>query len=465
MTLIYGRAHSKLSRRRFLQGSGSLIALPLLQGAAGVSQAQTANSAQTSDTPERMLGLFVAMGLPAEITQKGFDHTELGVTPFRAWQPFAGNICMVRGLDVRTQGRAQNEHTKGCASFLCGSDYSQSSFSSKGGPTLDRVISQALNFNTPLSTLNSGVWGGDNAHDRGRIVHSWNGVDQPNEPIGNPRKLFEYIFGAAPGGQGSSTADKKNAYRKSVLDAVVADYRSVISDNSGFSSDVKNLISNHLETVRDLERRLETINNPDATASCAVPPAAPKDETRNGVYRASEIFVRDEWPKIWDAVTDLAILAYRCDLVRTGTMMVDSGGNDFGFTGKLHGNTYNQHEMLHQWRSSRGLAMEVWQWLWDMAAKYIAKLHDDTYLDPNGKTLLENATVVIGTELGDPVHSLKDMTFMIAGGKNRYKSGVHNFTNRTDVDLYNTILTATGITDTRIGTLKNYTGDLDSILR
>jgi hypothetical protein len=461
MALVYGRAHEKLSRRRFLRGSGVAIALPLLQGAAGVTFAQSAQ------IPERLIGLFVAMGLPAEITKSFLDHDELGVKPFRSLKPLETKICMVRGLDVRTQGRAQNEHTKGCASFLCGSDYSQSSFSSKGGVTLDWMVKEELKHDTLLPTLNTGVWGGDNKDEAGRIIHSWRDVNKPNDPIADPQKVFDYIFGSAGSSMtGNASQNKDQHYRKSVLDAVVNEYKSVTGANSGFSSDVKNLISNHLETVRELEKRISgaSVDGAAAAPQACSGPTRPASEKRNGEYRAAESFVRDEWPKLWDILTDLAVIAYRCDLVRTGTMMVDSGGNDFGFKGALHGSTGNHHEMLHQWRSNRGLSMEVWQWLYDLAAKFLVKLDSRDYVDVNGKTLLENSTIVMGTELGDPVHNLNDMTFMIAGGRGRFKPGMHTFTDRTDVDLYNTLLTSVGITQKRIGTLKNYTGDLHSIL-
>jgi hypothetical protein len=69
----------------------------------------------------------------------------------------------------------------------------------------------------------------------------------------------------------------------------------------------------------------------------------------------------------------------------------------------------------------------------------------------------------MGTELGDPVHDLNGLTFMIAGGKGRFARGVHTFQGRTDVDLYNTVLTAHGI-DRRMGSMQNYSGDLTSIL-
>ena len=87
----------------------------------------------------------------------------------------------------------------------------------------------------------------------------------------------------------------------------------------------------------------------------------------------------------------------------------------------------------------------------------------DDWLDVNGGTLLDNATVLMGTELGDPVHNLNGLTFMIGGGDGRFKKGLHTFNNRTDVDLYNTILTAHGIPK-RVGTLDNYTSDITSIL-
>jgi hypothetical protein len=60
--------------------------------------------------------------------------------------------------------------------------------------------------------------------------------------------------------------------------------------------------------------------------------------------------------------------------------------------------------------------------------------------------LLNNTTVLIGTELSEPeTHSRQGMTFFLAGAKNRFKGGTQDVGSRSDTDLYNTILQSMGL--------------------
>ena len=80
-------------------------------------------------------------------------------------------------------------------------------------------------------------------------------------------------------------------------------------------------------------------------------------------------------------------------------------------------------------------------------AAVLAQLDDPSYRDVDGATLLDNTTVVIGTELGDDVvnHGLTDMPFWIAGGRGRFHAGELVIPGRSDVDFYNTILRGLGV--------------------
>lgn len=364
---------------------------------------------------------------------------------------------MVRGVDVRTQGPGITEHSRGCASFLCGHDYAN--VESKGGTTLDWIIKEEMQFATPLPTLNTGIWGADDAQERGRIVHSWRGVNQPNEPIADTLQLFEHLFGnTPPGGVADPNAEKLARYRASVLDHVVGEYESAMSEASGYGPAVRQLISNHLETVRELEIRVGSLLD-GSRASCEVPEAPPSIEG-SGKFPPNTA----NWDAIWDIVADLFVMAYRCDLVRSGTFMVDSGGDKWPFEGQA-GSTGNVHgDTLHNWRDAAHfpLCVEIWQWYYNKVGDFFSRLDSPDFVDADGGSLFDNATILLGTELGDPVHDLNHLTYMIAGGKGRFLRGQHNYDNKTDVDFYNTVLTAFGI-DRRIGTMSNYSGDLDFI--
>ncbi len=95
-----------------------------------------------------------------------------------------------------------------------------------------------------------------------------------------------------------------------------------------------------------------------------------------------------------------------------------------------------------------------------MIAQFLKKLNDSAFPDTDGKTLLDNTTVLIGTELSDPPsHSRQDMTFFLAGAKQRFKKGTQELGERSDIDLYNTVLRSMGV-NVPFGKQSAYKGQL-----
>jgi len=464
---------AQLSRRRFLGRSlrgagGAAIALPFLLSREGSSRAQV------GAPPERLITIYFGLGMPASLRSAGLTGA---LAPLA---PFASKLTMIQGLDCHADS-PNNGHSHGSAGFACGQ--STPVVSSKGGPSLDWVVHEATRdpsgAETLLPTLSAGVSGGDNLDESIRYNHSWRGVNQPNLVILDTLILFETIFGAAPSlppaGAGDPAATLRARQRVSVLDAVLADYRHVMGDACGYSMSVRSTIANHLETVRELERRAVAIQmslagqGPDRAAACQVPAVAP---TQMHSFLGPPI--GDLAPKttpyfdeMWSVIVDLYVLALRCDLTRFGNLMVISGGDSYPFSSP-NGNVDNIHEGgFHLWFNTdvRPIVADAVQWNMTRIAAVLAQLDDPAYRDVDGGTLLDNTTVVIGTELGDDVvnHGLSDMPFWIAGGRGRFRAGELAVPGRSDVDLYNTILRGLGVS-TLFGDPAYFQGLLPQIL-
>ena len=69
---------------------------------------------------------------------------------------------------------------------------------------------------------------------------------------------------------------------------------------------------------------------------------------------------------------------------------------------------------------------------------------DPAHLEENGRTVLDNTTVVIGTEYGWN-HDKNNAFHAIAGGGGRFKSGFHTQRRLNCIDVYNAVLTAHGV--------------------
>jgi hypothetical protein len=146
-------------------------------------------------------------------------------------------------------------------------------------------------------------------------------------------------------------------------------------------------------------------------------------------------------------MVDLFVLALRCDLVRFGNLMIVSGGDRFPFDGP-EGKLGNIHaDAYHRWpRQNVPIMRAVVRWTMAKIALLLDRLDDTRHPDADGRTLLDNVTLVVGTELGDPApHSRARMTYLVGGGRGRFRRGVHDLPGRNDVELYNTVLRGVGI--------------------
>lgn len=445
-----GRSRQHIARRTFLRGAaGVSIGLPFLLSREGDTHAQAGAA------PERLVTVYFPQGMPASVRASGLTGVLAPLAPFK------DKLTMVTGLECRAQS-PNNGHSHGSAGFACG--FGTEVLSTKGGPSLDWVVHEHSQAQTPLPTLSAGFSAGDDIAEAVRFHHSWRGKDQPNEVILDTLKLFHAVFGGQAmlpiGSVADPVAILKARQRVSVLDTVLADYQHVVSDAGGYSPSIRSLISNHLETVRELEQRAVALElslsgqAAELAAQCREATAPPQMDSILGPS------INELQPKsapyfkvMWSIMTDLYVLAMRCDWVRFGNLLCDSGGDSYSYECPA-GKAANIHgEGFHLWSSDdvRPIVIDHMTWTMTRVAEFLTKLDDPTFKDVDGGTLLDNTTVVIGTELGDDVenHGMTDMPYWIAGARRRFKNGEFSFPcDRTDVDLYRTILRGVGVEQT-----------------
>jgi hypothetical protein len=339
----------RFARRQFLRGAGgAAIALPFLLSREG------STFAQTSSAPERLITVFFPQGIPASLRNNGFTGVLAPLAPFES------KTTMVQGLNCNADS-PNNGHSHGSAGFACG--FGTPVLSTKGGPSLDWVVYQTTKTDTFLPTLSAGFSAGDDIEESVRFNHSWRGVNQPNIAYLDTLKMFQGIFGGQPMMPAGSTVDPtvalKARQRVSVLDAVVADYQHVVSDAGGYSPSIRNLISDHLDTVRELEKRavaLQLAANGQGAApmiGCQTPLQPTQMDSIlgpsvNGLDPKTTPYFTAEW----SIIVDLYVLAMRCDLVRFGNLLCGSGGDSYGYSCPV-GNTDNIHSNgFHLWANT-----------------------------------------------------------------------------------------------------------------
>ena len=164
---------------------------------------------------------------------------------------------------------------------------------------------------------------------------------------------------------------------------------------------------------------------------------------------------------MWPLNVELVALALRCDLVRFGSLTCTAAGDRYN----LYDLPTMVHDLAHAWRPDfESQFIRSVKWIMGNLALLLAALDDPAHRDPDGATVLDRTTILIGTEVGNPaVHAFEDQTYMIAGGP-AFRAGTFDFHNRaTDVDLYATVARALGRPD-HLGDSPHFHGFLDGLV-
>jgi hypothetical protein len=453
-------------RRRVLRGAGVAIALPFLPPLGRRAVAAEAKA-------KRFVTFFFGNGMPPSYSAPGFESPVL--KPLAA---FAPKISLIRGINNKSApAGAGHPHARGSSAFAIG--YANPSIESAGQKSLDVAAYEAWKPPTALSSLAASLWWW--SEDVVRNTHSWQGPGRPNPGITRPLALFQRLFGeAGPAAPAGSPEEAKvlrqRRMSRSVLDAVVDGYKSITSEASGYSPAVRATLSNHFEAVRSLERRAIAIEmgSAGAPASCQAPKPPPDlapqqtcsrgcdtKGSRGGHDAGGGANKSSNWDEVWPLLSDLFVMALRCDIARTGNLTCTAAGDRYNFAGQ----GTNVHDLAHAWRpgGENGFDQSV-TWLMGRLAYFLKGMDDPAFTLPEGGTLLDNTPVLIGTEVGDPApHSFANLTFMLAGGK-LFKPGAYDFGNKmSEVDLYSTVSRALGIGD-KFGDQRHFTDYLAGVV-
>ncbi len=177
----------------------------------------------------------------------------------------------------------------------------------------------------------------------------------------------------------------------------------------------------------------------------------------------------DDLVEEWRLLADLYALAIQTDRVRFGAITFLAAGErlrikgtyeyagrkiwDFDDARQLNasGDKGCSHEWWHKFNENKKneqLRAHAHMKLREVAY-FLDRLNDKDSIDPNGKTILDNAMITISTESGDGRHSntkreLSGVFHAISGANGRFKTGEILDVNAEGLDVYNTMLNAMG---------------------
>jgi hypothetical protein len=273
---------------------------------------------------------------------------------------------------------------------------------------------------------------------------SYAGKDRPLPVQCNPAEVWKQLFGDGTGASDPNVAARLRLENKTVLDAVVGQYRALAARLGG---EDRRRLEAHAQHVRDIEVRLSSYDAGTAACGAAPPPSMPP-AGHNPLFR--------EQGKLQ---MDMAVLAFKCDITRVITLMWGNGtsGQRYPWLAADEGH----HGMSHKTDATTIERLtKVNTWFMEQLAYLITELKKH----PDGAgTVFDTAIIYSTNELTDgAAHSHANAPLLIAGGGNgHFKTG--RFLKYGDTPHNNVLLSfchAFGMTDTSFGKREWCTGPL-----
>lgn len=437
-----------LPRRTVLRGLGAGLALPLLDAMVPAFAAP----GETAGSPVRRFGVvYVPNGMnmahwtPAD-QGSGFELKST-MQPLAAYRD---RFVVVSGLASKPPATIPGGavHARASTRFLTDvpPKLSQSA-ELEAGTSIDQILAKAIGRQTELASLELSIEGRDFAGscDVGFSCAYTNTISwlNPTTPLpmeNDPRAVFERLFGD----DGTTDEAARRARRqedRSVLDAVT-DQIASLQRGLGATDRVK--ISQYLEAVRDIERRIERAEEQRSKDLPLVDQPA-------GVPSAYEDHVK--------LMFDMQVLAYQSDLTRIITFMLarELSGRSYpeiGVYDAHHPTSHHQNDPVKLERLAKINTFHT-----TLFSYYLEKLKST----PDGDgSLLDHIVLIYGAGMGDSqLHAPTDLPVLLVGGAaGRLKGGRH-LTYRTETPLANlhlSLMDKLGVPIDRIG---DSTGRLD----
>lgn len=452
-----------LSRRTFLHGSGGvLIGLPFLN-----EMLPRTARAQEAAQPMRLITMFFGLGVSHEESRKKF------MGPLEALEPLANKLSIFTNLELKHAhdfGSGEPHFKVGDVIFV--GDPQKREYEASG-PSLEQIAKKRLHPDgvpTKIGSKSVGMW--FRTGSVSQYTRHWNQDGSPGErPERRPTRIFEQLFGdLTPPGMGKPedpAAVRARHMKRSVLDSVIGEYKHFTGDASPLGAESKAKLSVHLDNIRNVEQRLAPGEEMvDEMLSSCEPPAGvtnpgmnvPYDVEQGGAGGSAPIVQHEDFAAAFQLQGELMALALRCDVLRFGSMVFVGSGGHVGLRGTYNalGDSVNFSQDLggtsphdayfhnNRWDKCRLHA----HYCISNIAGALQSFDDPMYLEANGKSVLDNTLVVVGTDYGGggntTGHIPEGVFHAIAGGNGHFKPGFYDKVYNI-IDLYETAMKPYGI--------------------
>jgi hypothetical protein len=411
-----------ISRRSFLRGGGATIALPLLD-------AMIPAFANTDDGRTRLLCIEEVHGLPGcnewgatrhlfAPATTGRDYELPADNALKNLEPWRDHITIVSNTDVQmaeafAPPEVGGDHFRSSAVFLTQSHPKQTQGSDLHvGTSLDQVHAARFGQENLLPSLQLCI----EPNDKGGGCDynyscaytdsiSWKSPNEPLPAIRNPRTAFDLLFGA--GGSAEERAARRRTH-SSILDWVV---REVEGMNRTLGAADQRRIDRYLENVREIERRIQMVENSNSSGETRELPGAPA-----GVPDSYSAHVR--------LMFDLQVLAFQSDMTRV--ISLKTGRDASNRTFPESGSDRAFHPASHHGGRESGIMEfnKICQYRVSQLGYLLERMAETSDGDGN---LLDQSLILWGSPMGDAnLHNHRRCPLVLMGGANgKHRGGAH----------------------------------------
>ena len=408
-----------ISRREVLRGMGAAVALPFLDAMVPAGRSRAAGATVATEQT-RLVAIEMVHGAagsneygasqnlwsPATVG-RDFDLTSGALSslePYRDYLTIISNTD-VQGAEAITAPEIGGDHFRSSAVFLTQSHPKQTEGSDVlVGTSLDQYYAKRFGQDTPIPSMQLCI---ENINQSGGCAYgytcvytdsiSWASPTEPLPVIRDPRVAFELLFGAG------GTAEERILRRqtdRSILDWIVG---RVAQLKRELGPTDRQRLENYLDDIREIERRIERIEEYNESGELREMPEAPA-----GVPDSFEEHVK--------LMFDLQVLAFESDLTRVFSFKMgrDSSARVFAESGvdrpfhpaSHHGGNEDAIEdfaLINRYHVS-------------MIPYFLGRLKNTMDGDAS---LLDKSMIIYGSPMGDPnLHNHKRCPLFVVGGAN-----------------------------------------------
>ncbi|HLI83265.1 MAG TPA: DUF1552 domain-containing protein [Bryobacteraceae bacterium] len=433
-----------LSRRTFLRGAGVTLALPLLDA---MLPAQTP-LVKTAAKPQIRLALcFIPHGAVidnwtpiGEGSDFDLSRTLMPLAPYKDQLVVVSNLAHKMAAPAGP-GDNGGDHTRSPAVYLNGVHPKRTDGADiRAGTTIDQMAAEKIGQQTPLPSLElaiedfSGLVGSCDVGFSCAYMNtiSWRTPTTPLPMEINPRVVFDRLFG-----DGATAEERleRIEQERSILDAVTSDVRHL---EGKLGPADRNRVGEYLDTVREIERRIQLAEKQNRNSHIAVP------ATPAGIPEDHETHTK--------LMFDLMTVAFQADITRVSTFMMarEVSYRTFpmlGLAEPFHPASHHQNVPARLENLTKINTYHV-----SLVAHFLDRLRSTR--DGDG-TLLDHSLVLYGSGMSNSnIHNHSPLPVLLAGGAaGKMKGGRHlKYPENTPMaNLLLTILEKAGVHQESVG--------------